>query len=185
MNNTNVISINPSKKTTGQINTEFWAKMARKCRVRELDYKLIRFKSVLNIFTGINKNVSETTSKKLLITRVVIASLVIFYAITTLYSIPMINTYIYFTTAVLLLLGCAQRLLMTALSVALLITGLFPEGIIAGMLAFFGPGIYSIDQLLRRSIFRTYKKSVFKRARLKELNLQKLRMTYKAFQVLQ
>lgn len=112
-------------------------------------------------------------------------SLLIFYAITTLYSIPMVNTYIYISAAVLLLLGCAQRLLMTALSVALLITGMYTEAIIGGMLAFLGPGIYSIDQLLRRSIFRTYKKSVFKRARLKELRLQKLRISYKAFQVLQ
>lgn len=182
MSNVNVISVNPSKKTTGEINSEFWAKMARKCRVSESNHKLIRFKSVVNAISGINNSITPATSRKLMWVRITIAAILIYSAISAFSTEPAITVALYLSMGAVTFLGFAQRPVMIAMCAVSAISGMFTEfAIIFGILAYFGPGIYSVDQLLRRKVFRTYKKSMLKRARHQE----ELRMTYKAFQVAQ
>lgn len=182
MSNVNVISVNPSKKTTGEINSEFWAKMARRCRVSETNHKLIRFKSVVNAITGINNSISAATSRKLLWTRLAIAAIFIYSAITAFSTEPAITVAIYLSLGAVTFSGFAQRPVMIAMCAVCTITGLFTEfAIVFGILAYFGPGIYSVDQLIRRKAFRAYKKSMLRRARHQE----EQRLTYKAFQVAQ
>lgn len=174
-----------------------------------MDLKEIRLKNVLNLFTGININTTPWLSQRLLVSRVVIGVSMIALALTANVDFAQFNVaYVALAFAVALICGFAQRALCTIASVvcismaATYMSGLtfyqFMDSafslpvistafeailwtLIFGALALFGPGIYSVDQLLRRKTFRSYKNKMAAAAQQEA----KDRMTYKAFQVTQ
>lgn len=209
MANVNVISVNPSKKTTAELNPEILNVLARKCRPADMELKEIRLKSILNLVTGININTTSWLSQRLLISRVIIGLTMIALAFTANIDFTQFNVaYIVFALALAIICGFAQRTLSTiAAIVCLSMAATYMSGltfyqfmdsafslpvistafeailwtIIFGALALFGPGIYSADQMIRRKTFRTYKNKMAAVA-LREADA---RMTYKAFQVTQ
>lgn len=203
MADVNVISINPGKKTLGALNIDVIEKVARSCRPAGHAIRIPKTKTVCNFIFGINKAVTSAWSSKLWICRSIISALFIAEGIISVMAgvsgtdlhLAIFNiiagTLIFpgLFTRITAISGFILYLAMGAASIPGL--GLsFPvpahEGLDFGalaqssaflFLAITGPGRYSIDQLLRRSIFLSAKRRAIKRAR----NAAARRLSYKAW----
>lgn len=200
-----VISINPSKKTTGELHSEFLEKMARKCRPASLP--MMHFKTFVNLMFGINRHTSKTDSTKYLIFRLLIAGcLIIHTVLNTNYAITVpITTWIAIAVSISLVFGIFSRMTAFSISAICVLTICMSSGgenqdLIIGSLsipfyeicvyailmfftAFFGPGKWSIDNLIRKTILRIATGIQNRRSVSRKQKLAKDRLSYRAFSI--
>lgn len=210
--NFKVISVNPSQKTVGAKYSGLLKSMTRHCRPIEVNIKAIRLKTLVNIVSGINKNINEAMSGKLLLARCLVGISLICFAI--LKNISSISMWIGLGIGTALILGFQTRILSTASALMLSVISLFkffPDisiidasqieiylgkaaagiplygiecvltAIIFAALAFFGPGKYSADQIIRQKVFRAIKRNSNTRNKKKREHLAAERLSYRAF----
>lgn len=212
-NNFRVISVNPSQKTVGAIKSdllqsELLATVARRCRPQEINIRSMRLKTLINLFFGINKNVNEAFSGKLLFSRCAVSVALIGFAAFTAFSTPI--SWIALGLGIAFLLGFQTRIIASAATISLLFASLakiYPEislinasafelymgkmasaipfseieclltATIFAALSYFGPGRYSLDQIIRRSAFRAIKRSSIARKHRRA----EQRLSYRAY----
>lgn len=206
----NVISVNPGKKSLGAMNFEFMQKVARTCRPMTQAIHTPRFKTVCNFIFGINKSVTSAWSAKLLLCRSLVAAFFIAYGIFAIVSgASGINHAIsIFNIAIggMILLGLFARIAGFAamlLNASIAITAALGyvwhlsaseipifemqatiQALLTGIIAITGPGRYSLDQLLRRAIFRRAKYTALRRQRRRARLDSAVRLSYKAWQAM-
>ena len=203
MADVNVISVNPGKKTLGALNIDLISKVARSCRPVSRAIRTPRFKTVCNVVFGINKSVTPSWSSKLWLSRSVVSAYFLITGIigisastgNALHALSIFNI----VAACMIFLGFLSRIASASgfmLYAAIAVSAAFGyswhlssattpvfesmavmQAIMYLLIAVTGPGRYSIDQLLRRYIFRKAKRRAILRARHAAEN----RMSYKAW----
>ncbi len=196
MANVNVISVNPAQKTLGALHPEMLDKVARGCRVSNASSES-GIKTAVNLFFGISKN-SLSVSGKMFAARLIASAWFIMTGIALGIDFSLFNT-----GAVSIILGSmiflglfsrvssltAATILVTSISMTDVLSMDFASFIsihsiqilsaaVCLIVAVMGPGFYSIDQLIRRSIFKGIKKYNKNRA----AHSAEMRLSYKAFQ---
>ncbi|MDE7441508.1 MAG: hypothetical protein K2M69_05010 [Muribaculaceae bacterium] len=185
MSSVNVISINPAKSAKSALHPEVFERIAREYSISRDTTKMnISAKRTINLVYGINKKIGKTISINLLVVRVLFAAALIGGSIWMGLSMTAF-------TASWMMLILGTSLLFGLLSrVTSLVSGVYfsvlaasnPEWLtiasaaVALLFFFAGPGLFSIDQLLRRSSFRYAKH----RARAKAIKLAENRLSYRA-----
>lgn len=127
-NSFKVISVNPSQKTIGAINTDLLASVARHCRPADINIKSMRLKTLVNLFFGINKNVNEAFSGKLLFARCAVAVILICFAAMT--GFATLSAWIAVAVATTLLLGFQTRIITSLAAITMIgisIVKFYPE----------------------------------------------------------
>lgn len=207
MADVNVISVNPSKQTLGALNFEFMHKMARTCRPMAQAIHTPRFKTVCNFIFGINKNVTPAWSAKLFFSRAIISAFFIAIGIIGILSgaegIRQAVSIFNIVIGGMLFLGFFARIAsfagfllnasiavsaalgytwsLSAASVATFEMAEVTQALLLLIVAISGPGRYSIDQILRRAIFRKAKYQTLKRSRSIKYKESAIRMSYRAW----
>lgn len=210
MADVNVISVNPGKKTLGALNLEFVEKMARTCRPITMGIHSPRTKTICNFIFGINKYVSSSWSSKLWLLRSVIAVYFISVGILAIMSgaegihfgISVANIVmggmiflgflarisatagflLYASAAVTAALGYVWHL--SSSEIPVFETETVMQALLMLVIAVAGPGRYSVDQLLRRFIFRKAKYRALRRSRIRNARDISARLSYKAWQAM-
>lgn len=194
MNNINVISINPAQPTKAAMHPEIFERIARDCRTRTsaaASASLRPFKLLLNAISGINAGVSKSMSARLLILRLLAGALLIGLALYPTGVGPLAFTadWCQLILGVAIVCGFMTRIFCLA-GAAIFATFAIQAGMagevdlymilpamIAMVFIIIGPGIYCIDQIIRRGLFRNARR----RAKLRIEKLAATRMSYKAF----
>lgn len=199
MNQANVISVNPGIKTIGELRVnEHVARKISHAIANTAPQNSITFKSVIDFMTGINSRITGHLSMKIMMLRVVCGTLLLGMVL-----IPMSSANIYdldfsVTEVVgiiagfsiifgafmrVVCFGCASFLSYN-LYIHVLNSGLELSGLAEiGMLLIFtimGPGMYCIDQLLRRGIYSIIRK----RAKRAKAKLNESSFEYNAYEML-
>ena len=196
MSSINVISINPAKSAKSALHPEVFERIARECRVnRDMTNMTLSAKKTINLFFGINKSISRRKSTTLLIARTVAGLALIagaFYSGLGLSSFS--ASWGMLVLGISLISGLFSRFTsfigagffgyMTYMST--LISGTPDVAIIFSAflsLTFFisGPGMFSVDQILRRNLIRYAKV----RSRIKAEKLAANRLSYRAMQYME
>lgn len=180
-----VISVNPATKTLGAISEE--AKMYDRPIAGIVSRITVtpRLKESLNILTGISTPAMTGASARIMTIRIVIgAALIISYAVVLSSGNPTTILIPALVLGISLLSGFLTRIVSVATMVCMILFVIngnaeLPTALLTGFAAFIfaviGPGIYSIDQFLRKSIFRRYMRN---RRHHKQLRTN---MNYKAY----
>ncbi|MDE5807663.1 MAG: hypothetical protein K2H76_06050 [Muribaculaceae bacterium] len=186
MNSINVISINPANSAKSALHPEVFERIAREYSVtRETTKMNLSAKRVINFCFGINKKIGRAFSTNLLVARSLAGIALIGYAFFAGLSFAAFSpAWMMVILAVSLVLGLFNRFtsfaaagyfgylaLTSAFSVSLLLPALIA---VVSMLV--GPGLFSIDQLLRRASFKYAKEY----ARAKAIKLAENRLSYRA-----
>lgn len=185
MSSVNVISINPAKSAKSALHPEVFERIAREYSISRDTTKMnISAKRTINFIYGINKKIGKTLSINLLVARTIIAAALTAGTIWTgLSLIAFTPAWMMLILAGSLLFGLFSRVISfgSALYFGCL-ASTAPEWMMiasAGVSFLFflsGPGLFSIDQLLRRASFRYAKR----RARSKAIKLAENRLSYRA-----
>lgn len=168
MNATQVISVNPGKKTIGELLLEARDNEPATHSIVATVARKPKGHSIMNALTGISSKASQSTSRRLLFLRVITATILgglawySWYAgaepmlfiplivlggslltgfLTRIVSIGMLGTFVYFA-----FLGFAAPVISGALAFTALV------------FAILGPGRYSIDQLIRHTAISAAKR---------------------------
>ncbi len=184
MNTPTIISINPIVKTIGQIHQESISRESAIPRIVSNLSVTPRLKDTLNLLTGINTPAMSGASGRILLLRFISAAAIITVSALLfatggemLLSIPLA------VLGISLLLGLMTRIIsLTAMIYFILagVQGMLPLepccifGFSALIFMIMGPGIYSIDQCIRKAIWRSYKRRA-KRAALRASTSSRLR----------
>lgn len=188
MNSANVITltVNPGKATIGALHSERCMKLLR----RKADVEgatLARRKSgaLLRALFGAT-SISAARSRTLLALRILFGAYLIFHGVLDS-GAAMLEAVFSMAAGGALILGVATRFVMTASALCFAImSGMIFEGggipqtelliaLMSTALALSGPGSYSIDALLRHSIFRSIR-------RYETRKLMQRRFSYRAYQ---
>lgn len=196
MANVNVISVNPSQKTLGSLHPEMLDKVARGCRVSTASSDA-SIKSAVNLFFGISKN-SLPVSGKMFAVRAIASAWFIISGIASGVDFALFNAgALNIILGGMIFLGLFTRvsalaaigMLLTSFTMNDVLTMDFAAFVSANaitlissgvcmMVAIMGPGFYSTDQIIRRSIFKGIKNYNKNRA----VHSAEMRLSYKAFQ---
>lgn len=158
-----VISINPGTKTVGAIKEEARKYDELSSRIRSTIAGAPCIKDTLNTFTGINRKKSRAVSGRLAFLRIIAGGFALTAAILLQSAVP---TWAFICTLALgvsLILGFMTRLTTLATTIILgYLSYLGEVELVPGVALAFssliicivGPGIFSLDQIIRRSLFK-------------------------------
>ena len=191
MNKPNVISINPGQKTLGQLHQEAERYNPVVKQLVSTISSTVRLKACLNFFTGIDTKTMKGASARILLLRLFTAGLMASFAyavmnpsvlgISDAVLVPALNS-VYgnialstsiFVMAASILLGFMTRIVSVAAFpyfISMVLQGTLPISIASALLfvalgyIILGPGIFSVDQCIRKTIFRNYKRRAKRRA---------------------
>lgn len=191
MNKPNVISINPGQKTLGQLHQEAERYNPVVKQLVSTISSTVRLKACLNFFTGIDTKTMKGASARILLLRLFTAGLLASFAyavmnpsvlaISDAVLVPALNS-VYgnialstsiFVMATSILLGFMTRIVSVAAFpyfIPMVLQGTLPISIASALLfvalgyIILGPGIFSVDQCIRKTIFRNYKRRARRRA---------------------
>lgn len=191
MNKPNVISINPGQKTLGQLHQEAERYNPVVKQLVSTISSTVRLKACLNFFTGIDTKTMKGASARILLLRLFTAGLMASFAyavmnpsvlaISDAVLVPALNS-VYgnialstsiFVIAASILLGFMTRIVSVAAFpyfIPMVLQGTLPISIASALLfvalgyIILGPGIFSVDQCIRKTIFRNYKRRAKRRA---------------------
>lgn len=201
MNKPNVISINPGQKTLGQLHQEAERYNPVVKQLVSTISSTVRLKACLNFFTGIDTKTMKGASARILLLRLFTAVLLASFAyavinpgvlaISDAVLVPALNS-VYgnialsasiFVMAASILLGFMTRIVSVAAFpyfISMVLQGTLPISIASALLfvalgyIILGPGIFSVDQCIRKTIFRSYKRRA-KRAAIRPSIPRRLR----------
>lgn len=190
MNKPNVISINPGQKTLGQLHQEAERYNPVVKQLVSTISSTVRLKACLNFFTGIDTKTMKGASARILLLRLFTAGLLASFAyavmnpsvlaISDAVLVPALNS-VYgnialstsiFVMAASILLGFMTRIVSVAAFpyfIPMVLQGTLPISIASALLfvalgyIILGPGIFSVDQCIRKTIFRNYKRRAGRR----------------------
>lgn len=191
MNKPNVISINPGQKTLGQLHQEAERYNPVVKQLVSTISSTVRLKACLNFFSGIDTKTMKGASARILLLRLFTAGLLASFAyavmnpsvlaISDAVLVPALNS-VYgnialstsiFVMAASILLGFMTRIVSVAAFpyfIPMVLQGTLPISIASALLfvalgyIILGPGIFSVDQCIRKTIFRNYKRRAGRRA---------------------
>lgn len=191
MNKPNVISINPGQKTLGQLRQEAEKYNPVVKQLVSTISSTVRLKACLNFFTGIDTKTMKGASARILLLRLFTSGLLASFAyavinpgvlaISDAVLVPALNS-VYgnialstsiFVMAASILLGFMTRIVSVAAFpyfISMVLQGTLPISIASALLfvalgyIILGPGIFSVDQCIRKTIFRNYKRRAKRRA---------------------
>lgn len=201
MSKVQIISVNPAKKTLGALHPELLEKVARTCRIPAAPKPQSIFKTSVNTFFGINKGMTKAVSSRLLLTRVLLGVWFIISGITAGIDPFTINLSMLSTIfGGMLVLGILNRPASLAAAVLFAISAVGAATDISGTItlqnfissdpfailscilcisiAICGPGLFSVDQLIRRSMLHLAR-TIRKRNATRKAER---RLSYRAFQ---
>ena len=185
MNKPNVISINPGQKTLGQLHQEAERYNPVVKQLVSTISSTVRLKACLNFFTGIDTKTMKGASARILLLRLFTAGLMASFAyavmnpsvlaISDAVLVPALNSVqgnialstSIFVMAASILLGFMTRIVSVAAFpyfIPMVLQGTLPISIASALLfvalgyIILGPGIFSVDQCIRKAIFRSYKR---------------------------
>lgn len=201
MNKPNVISINPGQKTLGQLHQEAERYNPVVKQLVSTISSTVRLKACLNFFTGIDTKTMKGASARILLLRLFTAGLMASFAyavmnpsvlaISDAVLVPALNSVqgnialstSIFVMAASILLGFMTRIVSVAAFpyfIPMVLQGTLPISIASALLfvalgyIILGPGIFSVDQCIRKAIFRSYKRRA-KRAAIRPATPRRLR----------
>ena len=201
MNKPNVISINPGQKTLGQLHQEAELYNPVVKQLVSTISSTVRLKACLNFFTGIDTKTMKGASARILLLRLFTAGLMASFAyavmnpsvlaISDAVLVPALNSVqgnialstSIFVMAASILLGFMTRIVSVAAFpyfIPMVLQGTLPISIASALLfvalgyIILGPGIFSVDQCIRKAIFRSYKRRA-KRAAIRPATPRRLR----------
>lgn len=201
MNKPNVISINPGQKTLGQLHQEAERYNPIVQQLVSTISSTVRLKACLNFFTGIDTKTMKGASARILLLRLFTAGLMASFAyavmnpsvlaISDAVLVPALNSVqgnialstSIFVMAASILLGFMTRIVSVAAFpyfIPMVLQGTLPISIASALLfvalgyIILGPGIFSVDQCIRKAIFRSYKRRA-KRAAIRPATPRRLR----------
>lgn len=185
MNKPNVISINPGQKTLGQLHQEAERYNPVVKQLVSTISSTVRLKACLNFFTGIDSKTMKGASARILLLRLFTAGLLASFAYAVLNPsvlaisdavlVPALDSVqgnialstSIFVMAASILLGFMTRIVSVAAFpyfIPMVLQGTLPISIASALLfvalgyIILGPGIFSVDQCIRKAIFRNYKR---------------------------
>lgn len=191
MNKPNVISINPGQKTLGQLHQEAERYNPVVKQLVSTISSTVRLKACLNFFTGIDTKTMKGASARILLLRLFTAGLMASFAyavmnpsvlaISDAVLVPALDSVqgnialavSIFVMAASILLGFMTRIVSVAAFpyfIPMVLQGALPISIASALLfvalgyIILGPGIFSVDQCIRKTIFRNYKRRARRRA---------------------
>ena len=191
MNKPNVISINPGQKTLGQLHQEAERYNPVVKQLVSTTSSTVRLKACLNFFTGIDTKTMKGASARILLLRLFTAVLLASFAyavmnpsvlaISDAVLVPALDSVqgnialstSIFVMAASILLGFMTRIVSVAAFpyfIPMVLQGTLPISIASALLfvalgyIILGPGIFSADQCIRKTIFRSYKRRAKRRA---------------------
>lgn len=191
MNKPNVISINPGQKTLGQLHQEAERYNPVVKQLVSTISSTVRLKACLNFFTGIDTKTMKGASARILLLRLFTAGLMASFAyavmnpavlaISDALLVPALDSVqgnialstSIFVMAASILLGFMTRIVSVAAFpyfIPMVLQGTLPISIASALLfvalgyIILGPGIFSVDQCIRKTIFRNYKRRAGRRA---------------------
>lgn len=191
MNKPNVISINPGQKTLGQLHQEAERYNPVVKQLVSTISSTVRLKVCLNFFTGIDTKTMKGASARILLLRLFTAGLLASFAyavmnpsvlaISDAVLVPALDSVqgnialftSIFVMAASILLGFMTRIVSVAAFpyfIPMVLQGTLPISIASALLfvalgyIILGPGIFSVDQCIRKTIFRNYKRRARRRA---------------------
>lgn len=183
MNTPTIISINPIVKTIGQIHQESIGSGRAIPRIVSNLSVTPRLKDTLNLLTGISTPAMSGASGRILLLRFISAAIITVPALLFATGGELLLCIPLAVLGISLLLGLMTRLISLTAMIYFILAG------VQGMLALepccifgfsalifmiMGPGIYSIDQCIRKAIWRSYKRRA-KRAALRASASSRLR----------
>jgi hypothetical protein len=201
MNKPNVISINPGQKTLGQLHQEAERYNPVVKQLVSTISSTVRLKACLNFFTGIDTKTMKGASARILLLRLFTAGLLASFAyavinpavlaISDAVLVPALDSVqgnialstSIFVMATSILLGFMTRIVSVAAFpyfIPMVLKGTLPISIASALLfvalgyIILGPGIFSVDQCIRKAIFRHYKRRA-KRAAIRPSTPRRLR----------
>lgn len=191
MNKPNVISINPGQKTLGQLHQEAERYNPVVKQLVSTISSTLRLKACLNFFTGIDTKTMKGASARILLLRLFTSGLLASFAYAVLNPsvlaisdavlVPALDSVqgnialstSIFVMAASILLGFMTRIVSVAAFpyfIPMVLQGTLPISIASALLfvalgyIILGPGIFSVDQCIRKTIFRNYKRRARRRA---------------------
>lgn len=191
MNKPNVISINPGQKTLGQLHQEAERYNPVVKQLVSTISSTVRLKACLNFFTGIDTKTMKGASARILLLRLFTSGLLASFAyavmnpavlaISDAVLVPALDSVqgnialstSIFVMAASILLGFMTRIVSVAAFpyfIPMVLQGTLPISIASALLfvalgyIILGPGIFSVDQCIRKTIFRNYKRRARRRA---------------------
>lgn len=191
MNKPNVISINPGQKTLGQLHQEAERYNPVVKQLVSTISSTVRLKACLNFFTGIDTKTMKGASARILLLRLFTAGLLASFAYAVLNPsvlaisdavlVPALDSVqgnialstSIFVMAASILSGFMTRIVSVAAFpyfIPMVLQGTLPISIASALLfvalgyIILGPGIFSMDQCIRKTIFRNYKRRAGRRA---------------------
>ena len=191
MNKPNVISINPGQKSLGQLHQEAERYNPVVKQLVSTISSTVRLKACLNFFTGIDTKTMKGASARILLLRLFTAGLMASFAyavmnpavlaISDALLVPALDSVqgnialstSIFVMAASILLGFMTRIVSVAAFpyfIPMVLQGTLPISIASALLfvalgyIILGPGIFSVDQCIRKTIFRNYKRRARRRA---------------------
>lgn len=201
MNKPNVISINPGQKTLGQLHQEAERYNPVVKQLVSTISSTVRLKACLNFFTGIDTKTMKGASARILLLRLFTAVLLASFAYAVLNPsvlaisdavlVPALDSVqgnialstSIFVMAASILSGFMTRIVSVAAFpyfIPMVLQGTLPISIASALLfvalgyIILGPGIFSVDQCIRKAIFRSYKRHA-KRAAIRYSTPRRLR----------
>ncbi|MDE6409200.1 MAG: hypothetical protein K2K81_03005 [Muribaculaceae bacterium] len=195
MSSINVISINPAQSAKSALHPEVFERIAREYRVDSEMTKInLSAKKTINFAFGINKRITRSISVKLLSVRAVAGLGLIGFSMFQGLSLSSFSlTWMMLILGVSLLSGLFTRFsslisfgifsyfgTMTALATGSLDYACIAASLISLVFMITGPGKFSTDQIIRRSLFRYAKNH----ARAKAIKLAENRLSYRAMRYL-
>ncbi|MDE7412762.1 MAG: hypothetical protein K2N05_03090 [Muribaculaceae bacterium] len=193
MSSINVISIDPAQSAKSALHPEVFERIARECRFsRDVKHYNVSAQKSINLAFGINKKVSKTKSRNLLLLRSVAGiSLVASAFAQGLDFTSFSASWAMVIMGISMVFGLFSRVISimsaTFFTYVLAISGLeislanisAAAAVLFSVTLFItGPGKFSFDNILRRSMIRYAKVS----SRRKAEKLANLRLSYKAMQ---
>lgn len=183
-----VISVNPANLTRGELHPEAWEASFKKVSEIVSGSKLPKSCEISNFIFGINRSTTRKKSSFLVLIRLVASALIITSAVMTFSSVAVPGLgYSLLALGLIAMFGICLRPLSAVaagwtgyLAVTLVHGSINP--ILAGVcllsiiLAILGPGRFSIDSLLRRTVFNHER-----RRRNAARKAAEMRLSYKAF----
>lgn len=161
MNDAKVISVNPCKKTAGEFNFSLKALESVSRSISNPSRKTeISCKRIVNLISGINSNTDKTFSKRLLIARLISGSVIFAMAFTGAFHV------LFCIVGVSLLSGLCTRIIsfsaLISVAAATFCAPIAAPVSLAGILllvtlgafSYYGPGRYSTDLFIRKSVFK-------------------------------
>lgn len=205
MGNARIISVNPGAKSLGASNPDMLKRLARGYRNATPEVSVVGPKAFADFIFGINRNVSSVWSGKLLGIRLLIGALLIVSALMSGVDFHyLLFSNVQLVVGIMFIVGLFERMaalvgiafyllffiwdshLIVANNTTEIVTAilhsteiLFVVLLIVG--AVVGPGRYSIDQLMRRSIVNRIKTSEAQKQAIRRQKEADARLSYKAY----